>query len=84
MQLQNNNYDNFEAIVDLLDATATIAVIYRVDLSINKVAEAWAIINNTNLSVYGYFGNQGPTQATLVADFPLAVEVTTTVTITES
>jgi len=84
VQLQNNNYDNFEAIVDLLDATATIAVLYFIDTSINKVSEAWAIINDANLAVVGKFGNQGPTQATFLVDFPLAVQVSTTIGVTES
>lgn len=85
MQLANNNYDNFEAIVDrLVTDSAVVSMFYRVDTSISKVAEAWAVISASDMLIYADFGNQGPTEATFTADFPNAVEVTTSIGVTES
>jgi hypothetical protein len=83
VQLANNNYDNFEAIVDLLDAAGSIAVFYLVDTSIAKVASAWAVINESSLIVVGNFGHQGPAVATFTTDFPAAVAVTTPIAVME-
>lgn len=85
MRLANNSYDNFEAIVDRLAAdSAVVSMFYRVDTSISKVAEAWGVISASDMVVYGSFGSEGPSEATFLADFASAVEVTTTVGISES
>lgn len=85
MRLANNDYDNFEAIVDrLITDSAVVSMFYRMDTSISKVAEAWAVISASDMLVYGDFGNQGPSEATFITDFATAVEVTTSIGVTES
>lgn len=85
MQLANSDYANWKAIVTQLVTPATADVIYRVDLAINKVAEAWAVISPAApMLVYGNFNNSGPSQATLVADFAAAVGITTSINVTET
>jgi hypothetical protein len=85
MQLSNTNYTNWKAIVlRLIADSAVVSIFYRMDTSISKVAESWAILSASNMSVYGTFGNQGPTQATFQGDFTNEVEITTPIGITES
>lgn len=86
MRLSNSNYANWSAIVDKLQPTpASVVVFYRVDLSIAKVAEVWMVASTTDpFLVYGEFGNQGPTQATLTGKYTGAVGVTTSIGVSES
>jgi hypothetical protein len=85
VQLANSNYTNWKTIVGKLATAATAIVFYRVDTSINKVAEAWAVISpSAPFIVYGNFGNQGPSSATIVVDFAAAVAITTSIGVSET
>ncbi len=88
MVLSQSIYSNWRDMVSNLLAdplpTAAGNIFYRVDTSISKVAEAWAVIDPSSpLLVYGSFGNQGPSSATFTTDFTTAVAVTTSISVTE-
>jgi len=85
MKLSNGNYANWSAIVNKLEPTpGSLVVFYRVDTSIGKVAEVWAVFDTGPNLVYGEFGNQGPLTATFTGVYTGAVAVTTTIGVTES
>jgi len=86
VKFSTTNYANWQAIVDKLQATpANVIAYYRVDLAINKVAEAWMVASaSAPFVVYGEFGNQGPTAATLIGKYTGAAAVTTTIGVSES
>lgn len=83
MQIANNNYTNWKAIVLSFLATNSDDIFYRVDTSIGKVVEAWAVLG-TAFVCYGAFENQGPVTATFTTDWTAAKSITTTIGITES
>lgn len=86
MKLSQANYTNWQAVVDKFQATAAnVIAFYRVDTSISKVAEAWAMFNSGYPQcVYGDFGNQGPSTATFTGKYTGAVAVTTPIGVSES
>lgn len=85
MQLASSTYADWKAVVSGIVTAATADVFYRVDTSIAKVVEAWAVISpSAPFVVYGVFGNQGPTAAAIVIDFAAAVAVTTSIGVSES
>lgn len=85
MLFSTNNYANWQAIVDKLQPTAaSVIAYYRVDLAINKVAEAWMVASaSAPFAVYGDFGNNGPTAATLTGKYTGAAAVTTSIGVSE-
>lgn len=83
MQITNNNYTNWKAIVLSFLASSSDDVFYRVDTSIGKVVEAWAVLGTAFLC-YGTFENQGPATATFTADWTGAKSITTPIGVTES
>lgn len=83
MQIANNNYTDWKAITLSFLASNADEVFYRVDTSIGKVAEAWAVLG-TAFICYGKFENQGPTTATFTTDWTAAKVVTSSIGISES
>lgn len=83
MQIANNNYTDWKAITLSFLASNADEVFYRVDTSIGKVAEAWAVLG-TGFVCYGKFENQGPATATFTTDWTAAKAVTSSIGVTES
>lgn len=84
MLLGSSAYADFKAVVSGLVTAASADVFYHIDQSINKVDMAWAIISpSAPLAVYGQFGNNGPSAATIVADFAAAVALGVTLGVSE-
>jgi len=86
VKLSNSLYANWQAVVDKLQpVAASVIAYYFVDTSINKVAEMWAVISpSAPFLVYGNFGNQGPTVATVTGKYTAAVAITTSLGVSES
>lgn len=88
MKLSTGVYTDWTAIVNKLSGTppvpASVVAFYRVDTSVGRVVEVWALFDAWPLMVYGLFNNNGPLTAAFTAVYTGAVQVTTSIGETES